>query len=364
MRTIAIANQKGGCGKSTTAINLSACLAEQGRRVLLVDLDPQGHATLGLNIKSQDLDKSMYDVLTPTDEKRVDLRSIILPISENFELAPSNILLSAIEQELSGIPARETRLHQALSQLAQTRTYDYISIDCPPSLGLLTFNGLHACAELIAPVDTGFFSLHGISKLLEIVQLIDRHAKNKIRVKALITMYDRRTKYSKEIKDEIEKNFAGSVFQTLINNNVHLKEASSYGVPAIAYDRRSRGANDYSQLAKEVILEESEEAVKAVAQVDTEYYTGLQREKDHVVFSLYAPSARSVGIAADFNNWTPGPDSSLEAIRKGVWARSYNLKPGVYQYKFVVDGKWMTDPKNPQTQNDTAGNVNSVVEIK
>ncbi|MBI4845338.1 MAG: AAA family ATPase [Candidatus Omnitrophica bacterium] len=354
MRIIAIANQKGGCGKTTTAINLSACLSKLGRNVLLIDLDPQGHATLGLNVNPNDQDKTMYNVLTPLLEKRLRLDEIIIPISDGLDLAPANILLSAIEQELSGKPEREARLSQAISLMVTDKTYEFIIIDCSPSLGMLTFNALRACRELISPVDTGFFSLHGIGKLIETVKLIEKELRYKIPVTALVTMFDQRTKFSHEVKEEINKYFSGNVFSASIRNNVRLKEASSYGKAVIDYDKRSSGALDYSAVAKELIygIVKKEEPVNPIK---------LSRE---MIFSFYDPNAQSVEIAGDFNNWTATQESKLEYLNDGKWKKEFSLEPGRYRYKFVVDGKWVVDPNNPNTEPDNSGNINSLLEIK
>jgi ATPases involved in chromosome partitioning len=364
MRIIAIANQKGGCGKTTTAINLSACLSQLKKNVLLIDLDPQGHASLGLNIKPQELNRTMYDVLTPDPERKVRLDEVLIPISETLDLAPANIMLSAIEQELSGKPEREAKLSQVISLMVAKKTYDFIIIDCSPSLGLLTFNGLRAANELIAPVETGFFSLHGISRLLETTNLIDKELHYKIKVRALITMFDCRTKFSQEVKDEIYKYFSGNVFSTLIHMNVRLKEASSYGEPVITYDKRCRGAQDYLSLAKEVVQGYSSSPVETTAAPAVKQRNEPQTTQKKAVFMLRAPEAQSVEIAGDFNNWVATQESKLEKLNDGVWVKNFSLEPGRYQYKFIVDGRWVVDPNNPTTELDTSGNINSLMEIR
>ena len=375
MRVIAIANQKGGCGKTTTAVNLSACLAQLKKNVLLIDLDPQGHATVGVNVKHQELSKTMYNVLTSKAENKARLDEVIIPISDNLDLAPANIMLSAIEQELSGKPGREAKLTQAISLMVTNKTYNYVIIDCSPSLGLLTFNGLRASSELIAPVETGFYSLHGISRLLETVNLIDKQLNYKIQVKALVTMFDRRTKFSHEVKEEIYKYFTGKVYKTLIHNNVKLKEASSYGMPVIAYNKRCRGAEDYTMLAKEVVAQAKAKKIiikdiqANAAEQQTENAPVQPKEqempvKKGAVFTFHDADAQKVEIAGDFNSWVGSTEGQMENIEKGVWARVLHLEPGKYHYKFVVDGKWIIDPKNPKVERDFSGNVNSLLEIK
>lgn len=360
MRIIAIANQKGGCGKTTTAVNLAASLAQIKQSVLLIDLDPQGHATLGVNIKHADIQVDMYNVLTPQLEKKVRLDEVILPISRNFDLAPATILLSAIEQELSGKPEREAKLFQAISLMVNKKAYDYIIIDCPPSLGLLTFNALRTAQEVIAPVETSIYSVEGITKLMDIVGLIGNRLKSKIPTKALLTMFDKRTKFSGEIKNKLTNLMAGNVFKTVIHNNVRLREAVNYGMPVIVYDKRSRGAGDYLDLAKEVIKPDSVIAKKN----DIKNSEAPKLLPDGVLFSLDAPEAASVQIAGDFNDWVAAGESTLETTRKGIWAKVCRLNPGRYRYKFVIDGQWVIDPNNPNVETDAAGNMNSFVEIK
>ena len=376
MRVIAIANQKGGCGKTTTAVNLSACLAQLKKNVLLVDLDPQGHATLGLNIKPQELTKTMYNVLTPNTDNKSRLDEIIISISNNLDLAPANIMLSAIEQELSGKPEREAKLMQAISLMVTNKTYDYIIIDCSPSLGILTFNALRASSELIAPVETGFYSLHGISRLLETVNLMGKQLDYKIKVNALVTMFDCRTKFSQEVKEEIYTYFAGKVFKTLIHNNVKLKEASSYGMPIVAYYKRCRGTEDYTALAKEVVAQAKtkKESAKTIEPKgnqtsqskikEVKVEEKQSAEKKGAIFTFYGNDAQKVEIAGDFNNWMSSTEGQMENIEKGIWVRVFHLDPGKYQYKFVVDGKWIIDSKNPKIERDTSGNINSLLEIK
>jgi chromosome partitioning protein len=362
MRIIAIANQKGGCGKTTTAVNLSACLAQSKKRVLLVDLDPQGHSTLGLNIKPTDLEKSMYDVLTIKDELRTPLSNILINISPNLDLAPSNIILSAIEQELSGKAEREEKLYKAISELWMTTSYDFVIIDCPPSLGLLTFNGLTAASEVIACVDTGFYSIHGIGKLFEISQLIEDKLGHKIHIKALVTKFDTRTRFAHEVKEEIQKYFNGNVYDTVINTNVRLKEASSYGLPIITYDKRSSGTTDYSNLAKEVIQSPMRDTVSTYDQKSTQISPD-EKLKSDVEFTFFAPNAKSVYVAGDFNGWKISDESRLQNVKEGVWQKLFNLESGRYQYKYVVDGEWIIDPENPKIEVDRSGNKNSLIEI-
>lgn len=252
MRVISIINQKGGCGKTTTAINLAACLTQLKRRVLLVDLDPQGHASLGLNVRPEDITRGMTEVLT----QGTCLDDVICEsISPNLDVAPANITLSAVEQLLADATHKEKKLLSALKNLQQT--YDYVIVDSPPSLGILTFNALRASELSIVPVEMGFFSLHGLAKLMEIVEVLARHTGHRVQIRALATMVNIRMRFTQEVLEEIRRHFQGNVFGTLIRNNVRLREAASHGLPITEYEPAAIGAQDYHALAQEVLAMEA-----------------------------------------------------------------------------------------------------------
>jgi chromosome partitioning protein len=254
MRVIASANQKGGCGKTTTAINLSSSLSLKGQKVLLIDFDPQAHATMGLNVKPSDLEKTIYDVITPKKNWLWGIEDILLPVKDNFDLAPSSLILSAFEQELSGLERREDRLFQAIQPLKEQ--YDFIVIDCPPSIGHLSFNALRACDEVIIPIDMSLFSLRGVSKLIEIIILLKDKIGHDIKSRALITMYDRRTRYSRTVLEKVQAEFGNNVFDTVIRYNIRLRETADLGLPVGDYDKNAIGHMDYENLAEEVIRSE------------------------------------------------------------------------------------------------------------
>jgi len=255
MKIIASANQKGGCGKTTTAINLSYSLAGKGKNVLLIDFDPQAHATMGLNINPSDLETSIYDVVKPWQSHSVGLDDVIISISNNFSLAPSKASLSAVEQELSGINGRENRLLDAIKGLQ--RTYDYIVIDCPPSIGHLCFNALRACNEVIIPIDLSLFSLRGVSKLQEIVMTLKEKVGHEVKLRALITMYDNRTRYSRQIYKKVKEVFQENMYETVIRYNIRLRETGDSGLPIGEFDKYAIGYQDYEELAEEVLRLES-----------------------------------------------------------------------------------------------------------
>ena len=211
MRKIVLVNQKGGCGKTTTAINVAYCLAAQDKKVLLVDLDPQGHSGLGLGVQPDRAEESIYEVLSG----EVDINQAIQPLNENFDALLSNVVLSAFEQAMAGVPEREYKLAKSLMEI--DKPYDYLIIDSPPSVGLLTFNGLLAADEAIIPVDSSPFSLSGLGKLMETMQLLEKQAGHTISFRTLATNIDRRTNFSKTVVEKLKAWFPENCYDTIIN---------------------------------------------------------------------------------------------------------------------------------------------------
>ncbi|KRL42122.1 ParA family protein [Liquorilactobacillus nagelii] len=246
---IALANQKGGVGKTTTSINLGACLADLGQRVLLIDSDAQGNATSGVGIHKTGIEKDIYDVLV----NEYPLDKTILPTGHpNFDVVPATIQLSGAEIELTSQLARESRLLEAVKEVRDQ--YDFILIDCPPSLGLLTINAFCASDSILIPVQSEYYALEGLSQLLNTIRLVQKHFNPDLQVEGvLMTMLDARTKLGVQVVEEVRKFFGEKVYQTLIPRNVRLSEAPSYGQPIVDYDPTSKGAQEYQALAKEVL---------------------------------------------------------------------------------------------------------------
>jgi chromosome partitioning protein len=252
MRTIAIINQKGGCGKTTTSINLAACLARLGQKTLLVDMDPQGHCGVGLAVPEDQIERTIYDALIEdSDGKPVKVGEIVWQIASDFDLAPSNIKLAAFEQVFAGRSGREDRLTHALA--AVRTNYKWAIVDCPPSVGLITFNALRACDEVIVPVETGFFSLHGLAKMMETLELMKDRCEKDILIRVLPTLYDTRTKLAREVLSELRSKFRDYLMESTVNFNTKLKEAASFGQPITEYDPGSRGYKDFVNLARELM---------------------------------------------------------------------------------------------------------------
>ena len=354
MRTIAIANQKGGCGKTTTAINLSACLALNNKRVLLIDLDPQSHTSIGLGVKVEELEKSIYDVFSEKNGRSLD--DVIVEIDQNFDLVPSQMILSAVEQELSGTAGRESVLARSFQNIE--RHYDYIIIDCPPSLGLLTFNALKACSEALIPIEMSVFSLQGVARLLETIEILKEKYGHEIKPKALATMCNPRTLFANEVLKNIEEHFEKDMYKTIIHNTVRLKEAAGYGLSVHKYNKRCRGAEDYMELTGEVLAEE-----KRIGKIQIPVQLGPKQTKEGVVFNYYDPIAQNVQLVGDFSNWEPVEGVMVQEERNNIWKGTFPLDPGKYQYKFVVDGEWKIDPYNSDVVTGNQGTNNSLVSV-
>jgi len=361
MRIISITNQKGGCGKTTTAVNLAAALSNNKKKVLLIDLDPQSHATLGLDVKA---DSSVYDVLSKLTNKKAKLDEIIQNIGENFDIAPSSIVLSTLEQELAGEIGRESRLRDTLDSFKGH--YDYILIDCPPNLGILTINAIRAANEILVPVEASRFSIEGLSQLIEIVNLVRDRLDHDVKYKVLVTNFDSRLRHSFKILERIKSTFKGSLFSTIIHVNVKLKEAQSQGTHILSYDKYCRGAKDYFSLSRE-ILTQDEPPSATVAQFLEEKMAKILKEEmpklSKVTFSLMAPEAKEVYITGDFNGWKLDDDSRMKKDN-GAWSKRLNLNKGKYHYRFVIDGKWVEDPNNPVQEINPFGELNSAIEVK
>jgi chromosome partitioning protein len=264
VRTIAIINQKGGCGKTTCSINLAASLAAKGKRTLLVDMDPQSHCAMGLAVPDAQIEKSIADMLRVGLDGSLAMSEVTWQIARHFDLAPSSITLAGMEAQLTTAPDKDRRLVQVLSTVQDN--YDFCIVDCPPSIGLLTFNALRAADEVMIPVETGFFSMQGAVRQQQTIEMLARRAAHHVRFKVLATMYDVRTKLAREILAELKRHFGKELLPIVINFNSKLKEAASFGQPITEYDAASRGMQDFERLTEWLLANPPEPATTMVEQ--------------------------------------------------------------------------------------------------
>lgn len=367
MRTVAIVNQKGGCGKTTTTVNLAGCLAADGARVLVVDMDPQAHATLALGVDPERVEQNLYEVLAEaTGAARLD--EVIVPASQRLHVAPSGIALSALEQKLAAERAegRTERLARALAGVRDR--YDFALIDCPPHVGLLTFAALRAADDVIVPLEASHFALHGVQKLLETIALLGERIAHAPVVHVLPTLYDGRTRFARETLAEIRRCFGERCFDTVIRSCVRLREAARAGVPIVRYAPRSNGALDHGALAVEVAallapLDRTASGIRAERCHDAQSAETLRQ----IVVEYHDADARDVRIAGDFNGWVPDRDVVSETVGddgRRVWRKVLHLAPGNYEYRYIVDGEWREDPGNPDRVPTPLGPPNSRLVVR
>lgn len=339
MITIAITNQKGGCGKTITAVNLSWALNILGYKVLLIDLDPQAHATFSLNIHTQNFITDMLEHWIQ-NRKEINPYEFIQQRGENLWVIPSSIGLSAIEHKLN---SQDNKLDAVNTLLKKIQGFNFCIIDCPPNLGVLTLNALVSSKYIIVPLGMCDFSLRGTQVLNNIFQMLKEHKGINPEIVYLLTQFDRRSRFSQTFVEKIRSNLSGSLLNTVIRTNITLRESASLGKSIFEYNPKARGAYDYKNLAEEII---------ALTQKDTK-----------MVELTLSGNYSTVYLVGDFNNWQINEAYRLKKDKNERWKIQIPLKKGIYKYKFVADNRWLHDPQNQNTEEDPFGGKNSVLNV-
>jgi chromosome partitioning protein len=356
MRILSVANQKGGCGKTTVAVNLASALAQSELHVLLIDNDPQGHATTALGFGRSDFSLATRDLYLTSDVKVEDAR---LALGDTLHLVPTDVDLSTVEQQLAGQRRRTQRLADRLA--ASDMPYDYVLIDNPPQIGLLTFNALMASSEAIVPVDAGRFSVDAVGRFAQTLEMLRQERGHRVHMHVLLSNFDLRTRFARAILEELDRNLPGTRLEALIHPTVRLREAAAAGKPVDRVDGQSRAAIDFALLAIELQTIEP----PADLSVPLDWAEALQsgrHGRDGVRFVARFPEADHVSLTGDFNDWSVEGEP-MERQEDGTWAITLPVGPGCYEYKFIVDGVWKVDPANPERAKNAFGDVNSVLVV-
>ena len=357
MRVAAIVNQKGGCGKTTTAVHLASRLAARGLRTLLVDLDPQGHATLAFGAPAPARDRSVGSVLSASglDERAVPLQQVLVRVYDRLQLGPSGAELLDVEALLAKTPGGEERLAEHLAPLFNE--FDRIIIDGRTSTRYCLPRAAH---EAIVPVEPSLYSLHGLARLVELTRLLSGRSDHRLRIRILVNAFDGRTCFHRETLEEMRRSFPGETLQTIIRSSVRVREAAARGGPVDRLTPREAIAQDYEALATE--LEGQETADEARDRL--RHAPGLIVTGEGLYLTRHDVSPDAVRVAGDFNAWAPDSGVTLEMHEDGGWTKFVPLKPGRYEYRLIVDGRWQPDPLNPRRVANAMGSMNSVLEVR
>lgn len=358
MRTIAVMNQKGGCGKTTIAINLSSALCRLGHRVLLVDMDPQSHASVGLGIVSDELAVTTYELLMDPATRPQDA---IVRQTDALSVIPASTVLGGVEQELADRDGRERRLAEKLSEVDEG-AFEFVVIDCPPSIGLLTFNALIATDEVLIPVDASFFSLHGLAKLRETLEVIEEELQHLIRVHVVCNNVDTRTRFSNELIAEVEKFHSGVLLNAYISHTVRLKECTAKGVTIFDIADAAKAEGQFLALARELVEKAPKIDTKDMKTWMKKLH-GPKKLPEGVLFVLDAPNASRVCVTGAFNDWSRKGIPLERDPQDGLWKVTVDIEPGAYEYRFIVDGAWIRDPGNKESIPNGFGQENSLLVV-
>ncbi len=347
MKIISIANQKGGCGKTTLAVNVAAALARLGSETLLIDLDPQGHATFAMGYSKESSEKkTSYDIFRGYfDNEKTPYQEIVIADRTRLSFIPANMMLSAAEINLGSVNGAASILFKALAD-QYFRRFDYVIIDSPPSFGFLTLNAMYAADMIIVPMDLSYFSFNGINGVYRVTGLLKSEIGRNPLVFFVMNIFDQRSNFARQFEVDAKKKLGPYLLNNRVRASVRLREAAKNGKTIFEYDPKSPAALDFYNLTSEILTVES-------------------RGLDVVVkeFMLHAPQAGSVYVLGDFNNWQKTEGNMLSKLESGQWSGHFTLGRGKYRYKFLVDDEWQNDPQNPNVEANVFGGADSIVEL-
>jgi len=347
MQIISIVNQKGGCGKTTLAVNIASALARMGKETLLLDLDPQAHATyaLGHNKRSPKI-KTSYDIFRSyIENEKVPYEEILINDREKLSFIPSNMLLSTAEINLGEVPGAATILSQCLAD-GVFEKYEYVIIDSPPSFGFLTLNSMYAADMILVPIDLSYFSFNAVNSIYRVSGLLNKETGKAPDVFFMLNIFDGRSNFAKSLESDARQRLGQYLLASKVRSSVRLREASRVGKTIFEHDPKSAAALDFYNLTSELIS------------LNKKYMDTVIKE-----FMLHAPDAGSVYVLGDFNGWKRTESNHMVKLDNGNWTGHFNLPKGKFRYKYLVDGKWMHDPGNRSTEPNIFGSLDSVLEI-
>ncbi len=359
MTVISIINQKGGVGKSTLAVHLSSALQKEKKKVLMIDLDPQGHLSMAYGIDKDNLQNTILNILDMRFYERPSIKDIAVRIDDNFDLIPANIELSTLDLILANRNGRESQLLNALTPAIRAE-YDYIIMDCPPNLGLLTINALVASENVIVPFDTSLYALDGINYLNNTIEMLNNKINHTIQVKYVLNNYDNRINKNKDLENKTRTMFGDKLFKTIINKSAHFEEAIRNRATVFKIKRAKKAQQDIKAFAQEVI-NWTTRPIKLLT--ISELRKGAKNKNTKKVkFVFKSTEAQDVKLTGTFANWDTEKGYSLKKIsEEGLWEAIVPVSEGKHHYKFIVDGRWQEDETNPHKEEVQSGVFNSVL---
>ncbi|MDD3089499.1 MAG: AAA family ATPase, partial [Candidatus Omnitrophica bacterium] len=347
MKIISVANQKGGCGKTTLAVNVAAALARLGSETLLIDLDPQGHATFAMGYSKEASEKkTSYDIFRGYfDNEKTVYPELVMNDRTRLSFIPANMMLSAAEINLGSVTGAASILYKVLSD-QYFRRFDYVIIDSPPSFGFLTLNSMYAADMIVVPMDLSYFSFNGINGVYRVTGLLKSEIGRNPQVYFAMNIFDQRSNFAKQFEGDARKKLGPYLLSNKVRSSVRLREAAKAGKTIFEYDPKSTAALDFYNLTSELIT------------VDMKNADVIVRE-----FALHAPQAGSVYVLGDFNNWQKSESNMLTKLETGQWSGHFTLGKGRHRYKFLVDDEWHNDPHNPAVEANVFGGADSIIEF-